>query len=147
MRGASRVAFADARDRLTEVVADADVAATVGDELFAVVRLLDQEPGLRRALADYTSAPGARLVTVRVFLSDPAGNGASATGMPLAEVAGLLQSQVKHFHEMEKQLPAEHQTGMPLASIKTEAHAADYIRRMTAKLHRPPAKTKTQRGR
>ena len=56
MRGASRVAFADARDRLTEVVADADVAATVGDELFAVVRLLDREPGLRRALADYTSA-------------------------------------------------------------------------------------------
>ena len=65
---------------------------------------------------------------------------------PLAKNS-LLQSQVKHFHEMEKQLPAEHQTGVPLASIKTEAHAADYIRRMTAKLHRPPAKTKTQRGR
>ena len=60
MRGASRVAFAEARDRLTEVVADADVAATVGDELFEVVRLLDREPGLRRALSDYASAREAR---------------------------------------------------------------------------------------
>src|SRR5215467_7128804 len=70
MRGASRVAFAEARDRLTETVADADVAATVGDELFAVVRLLDQEPGLRRALADYTSAPEARTGLVRDLLGD-----------------------------------------------------------------------------
>ena len=41
MRGASRVAFAEARDRLTEVVADVGVAATVGDEMFEVVRLLE----------------------------------------------------------------------------------------------------------
>jgi F-type H+-transporting ATPase subunit delta len=70
MRGASRVAFADARDRLTEVVADADVAATVGDELFAVVRLLDREPGLRRALADYTRPAEARTGLARDLLSD-----------------------------------------------------------------------------
>jgi F-type H+-transporting ATPase subunit delta len=60
MRGASRAAFAQARDRLTRIVADPQAAATVGDELFAVVSLLDREPGLRRALADYTAAPGAR---------------------------------------------------------------------------------------
>src|SRR5260370_13299378 len=80
MRGASRVAFALARDRLTEVVADTDVAATVGDELFAVVRLLDREPGLRRALADYTSAREAptRLVP------DPLGNPVSAATLRLA---------------------------------------------------------------
>jgi F-type H+-transporting ATPase subunit delta len=65
MRGASRVAFAEARDRLSETVRDADVAATVGDELFAVVRLLDGEPGLRRALADYTSPRRARTGLVR----------------------------------------------------------------------------------
>ena len=70
MRGASRIAFGEARDRLTATVADADVAATVGDELFAVVRLLDQEPGLRRALADYTSAPEARAGLVRDLLGD-----------------------------------------------------------------------------
>ena len=70
MRGASRVAFGEARDRLTEVVADPDVAATVGDELFAVVGLLDREPGLRRALADYTSAREARTGLVRDLLGD-----------------------------------------------------------------------------
>jgi F-type H+-transporting ATPase subunit delta len=70
MRGASRVAFGEARDRLTEVVRDAAVAATVGDELFQVVRLLDLEPGLRRALADYTSPQGARTGLVRGLFAD-----------------------------------------------------------------------------
>jgi hypothetical protein len=64
---------------------------------------------------------------------------------PLAKNS-LLQNQVRHFHEMEKELPPEHQTNTPLASIQTEGHAAAYIRRMTAKLHRAPAKTRTQRG-
>jgi len=65
MRGASRVAFAEARDRLTAAVSDPDVAATVGEELFAVVSLLDREPAVRRALADSTAAPAARTGLVR----------------------------------------------------------------------------------
>ena len=65
MRGASRVAFAEARDRLTAAVTDPDVAATIGDELFAVVSLLDREPALRRALADSTAARAARTGLVR----------------------------------------------------------------------------------
>jgi F-type H+-transporting ATPase subunit delta len=68
MRGASRAAFAQARDRLSEVVRDTGVAATVGDELFAVVSLLDREPSLRRALTDYTSAQRARTGLVRDLL-------------------------------------------------------------------------------
>jgi len=52
----------------------------------------------------------------------------------------LLQNQVKHFHELEKKLAAEHQTGIAAHLIETEGQAADYIRRMTEKLHRPPAK-------
>jgi len=52
----------------------------------------------------------------------------------------LLQSQVKHFHELEKDLPPEHKTGILLDSIQTEGQAAEYIRRMTEKLHRPPTK-------
>src|SRR5260370_39184849 len=60
MRGASRAAFGQARDALTRAVADPAVAATVGEELFAVTDLLDHEPALRRALADPTSAPAAR---------------------------------------------------------------------------------------
>ena len=65
MRGASRVAFAEARDRLTAVVSDPDVAATIGEELFAVVGVLDREPALRRALADWTAAQAARTGLVR----------------------------------------------------------------------------------
>jgi F-type H+-transporting ATPase subunit delta len=52
------------------VVRDADVAATVGEELFAVVRLLDREPSLRRALADYTSTQQARTGLVRDLLGE-----------------------------------------------------------------------------
>ena len=58
MRGASRVAFAEARDRLTAAWRDRIAAATLGDELFAVAHLLDREPGLRRALTDSTSPRG-----------------------------------------------------------------------------------------
>ena len=65
MRGASRAAFAEARDRLTAVVSDPDVAATIGEELFAVVGVLDREPALRRALADWTAAQAARTGLVR----------------------------------------------------------------------------------
>jgi F-type H+-transporting ATPase subunit delta len=65
MRGASRAAFAGARDRLAELVSDPEVAATVGDELFAVVAVLDREPALRRALADPTAALAARTGLVR----------------------------------------------------------------------------------
>ena len=52
----------------------------------------------------------------------------------------LLESHVKHFRELEKGLPPEHQTGIPFDSIRTEGQAAEYIRRMTERLHRPPAK-------
>jgi F-type H+-transporting ATPase subunit delta len=53
MRGASRASFADLSDRLAaEDVTSATVAARLGNELFAVVVLLDTEHGLRRALSD-----------------------------------------------------------------------------------------------
>ena len=53
MRGASRASFAGLSERLTaEDITSATVATGLGDELFAVVGLLDTEHGLRRALAD-----------------------------------------------------------------------------------------------
>jgi F-type H+-transporting ATPase subunit delta len=53
VRGASRVSFADLRERLTaENITTAAVATRLADELFAVVGLLDAEHGLRRALSD-----------------------------------------------------------------------------------------------
>ena len=53
MRGASRASFASLTDRLAaENITSATVATRLGDELFAVVGLLDAEHGLRRALSD-----------------------------------------------------------------------------------------------
>jgi hypothetical protein len=52
----------------------------------------------------------------------------------------LLENQVKRFRELEKDLPPEHQTSILFDSIHTEGQAAEYIRRMTERLHRPPAK-------
>jgi F-type H+-transporting ATPase subunit delta len=57
MRGASRASYAGLREKLAATVPGAPLAAQVGDELFAVTRLLDSEHGLRRALAD-TTKPG-----------------------------------------------------------------------------------------
>ena len=49
MRAASREAYAAAADVLTNISAERDpqALATAGDELLAVARLLDREPGLR----------------------------------------------------------------------------------------------------
>jgi F-type H+-transporting ATPase subunit delta len=53
MRGVSRASFAALTDRLAdEGITSAAVATTLGQELFAVVGVLDTEHGLRRALAD-----------------------------------------------------------------------------------------------
>src|SRR5260370_32831151 len=53
VRGASRVSYAELSERLTaEAISSAGVATRLGDELFAVVGLLDTEHGLRRALSD-----------------------------------------------------------------------------------------------
>ena len=56
MRGVSRASYAGLREQLSSI-STADTADQVGDELFAVVRLLDSEHGLRRALADPTKPP------------------------------------------------------------------------------------------
>ena len=60
---------------------------------------------------------------------------------PLAKNT-LLLNQVQHFREIEKRLPQEKQSGMDFESIKTERHAAEYIRKLTAVLHPHGAKVK-----
>jgi F-type H+-transporting ATPase subunit delta len=52
MRGPSRASYAELTERLEAALPGAPIAQQTGDELFAVVRLLDSEHGLRRALAD-----------------------------------------------------------------------------------------------
>jgi hypothetical protein len=47
----------------------------------------------------------------------------------------LLQYQVRHFQEVEKSLSTDQQTGHDPETILTEGHAAEYLRKMTARLH------------
>jgi len=101
MRGASRVAFAEARDRLAGAVSDRDVAATIGDELFAVVGLLDQEPALRRALADSTAARSARTGLVRDLF---AGRVSPATLDLLTVLAGAHWSAPRDIADAAEEL-------------------------------------------
>ncbi len=54
MRGASRASYGELREQLDAAATSPVIAELMGDELFAVVRLLDAEHGLRRALADPT---------------------------------------------------------------------------------------------
>ena len=74
MRGASRASYSGLRERLTVAASGAATAGTagtagkVGDELFAVVRLLDSEHGLRRALADQTKPPAEKAAVVGQLL-------------------------------------------------------------------------------
>jgi F-type H+-transporting ATPase subunit delta len=68
MRGPSRASYASLRDRLSAVAAGPATAEQVGDQLFAVVRLLDREHGLRRALADTSKPAGEKSGIVRLLL-------------------------------------------------------------------------------
>jgi F-type H+-transporting ATPase subunit delta len=63
MRGASRASYAELRDQLGALAVGPATAEQIGDQLFAVVRLLDSEHGLRRALADPTK-PGQEKATL-----------------------------------------------------------------------------------
>ena len=68
MRGASRAAVAEARQRLADAVTSAAVARTLGGELFAILGVLDDQPGLRRALTDASRRAQARAeLTRRLF--------------------------------------------------------------------------------
>jgi F-type H+-transporting ATPase subunit delta len=68
MRGPSRASLADAKERLAALAAGRGPAGRLGDELFAVVDLLDSQPSLRRALADSASARAARTGLVTAVL-------------------------------------------------------------------------------
>jgi F-type H+-transporting ATPase subunit delta len=74
MRGPSRASLAEARQQLSAAVTSAAAARTLGDELFAVVALLDGEPALRRALADSSRPAAARTGLVRELLGGKVGD-------------------------------------------------------------------------
>lgn len=70
MRGASRASLAAAKDRLGVSLAGSTAAqaADLGDQLFAIVGLLDREPALRRSLSDPSIEASARSELARTLL-------------------------------------------------------------------------------
>jgi F-type H+-transporting ATPase subunit delta len=68
MRGPSRTALAEARHQLSEAVTSAAEARTLGGELFAILGVLDEQPGLRRALSDASRPTRARTDLARRLL-------------------------------------------------------------------------------
>jgi len=69
MRGASRASYAELRDALDAVATGPRNSEQIGDQLFAVVALLDSEHGLRRALADGTKPADEKSGVVRQLLN------------------------------------------------------------------------------
>ena len=67
MRGTSRASLAEAKEKLDAVLAHADVAP-LGADLFGVLRLLDREHGLRRALSDPSRSGSDKAQLVRILL-------------------------------------------------------------------------------
>jgi hypothetical protein len=55
-------------------------------------------------------------------------------------LSALLKNQILHLHEVEKKFPPSKHSGVYINAIKTEGEAADYIRRVTARLHPEGAK-------
>jgi F-type H+-transporting ATPase subunit delta len=89
MRGASRASLSAAKEQLSVIMAGgrAGQAVEVGGELFAVVGLLDREPGLRRALSDPSRDQEARAGLARALL-------ASQLAAPAMElVTGLVTAR------------------------------------------------------
>src|ERR1700758_227068 len=75
MRGASRASYAELREQLTVVAPRKAIAEEVGDELFAVVRLLGGEHGLRRMLADPTKPAAERAAVAGALLHGKVSSG------------------------------------------------------------------------
>lgn len=71
MRGGSRASLRAAKERLSAALAGGTAAQAneVGDDLFAVVGLLDREPGLRRSLSDPSRDRAARTGLAQALLT------------------------------------------------------------------------------
>jgi len=104
MRGASRASYAGLRDRLPAVAVGPATAEQIGGQLFAVVRLLDSEHGLRRALADATKPSGEKAAVVGRLLH---GRVSEATEGLVADAASARWATSGDFADALEQLAIE----------------------------------------
>jgi F-type H+-transporting ATPase subunit delta len=103
MRGISRTSLADLREDL-DAKATSSNAVRVADELFAVVRLLDSEHGLRRALADPAKPATEKGAIVRQLLH---GKVSQPTEDLTAEAAEAKWASPGDFTDAVEQLAIE----------------------------------------
>jgi F-type H+-transporting ATPase subunit delta len=103
MRGVSRTSQAALRESL-DAKATRSNAVRVGDELFAVVRLLDEEHGLRRALADPAKPEAEKGAIVRQLLHGKISQPAEDL---TAEAAEAKWAQGTDFTDAVEQLAIE----------------------------------------
>ena len=87
MRGPSRAALAEARQRLADAVTSAAEARTLGEELFAILGVLDEEAALRRALTD-----GSRRAETRAELARRLFGG-QVSDATMALLTGMCESR------------------------------------------------------
>ncbi len=104
MRGASRASYTALRDRLADAAVGPATSEQIGDQLFAVVRLLDSEHGLRRALADSTKPPAEKADVTRRLLH---GRVSEATEGLVADAAAARWATSNDFADALEQLAIE----------------------------------------
>jgi F-type H+-transporting ATPase subunit delta len=101
MRGISRASLAEVEQRLEPATADAQAAAELGDQLFAVAGLLASQPALRRALADPSRSSEARAGLATSVLSGKVSRAAAGIA---AAVAGARWSTPSDLTDATEQL-------------------------------------------
>jgi F-type H+-transporting ATPase subunit delta len=104
MRGASRATYAGLRERLAGVAVGPATSEQIGDQLFAVVRLLDSEHGLRRALADVSKPAAEKVEVVQRLLH---GRVSEATEGLVADAASGHWASSNDFADALEQLAIE----------------------------------------
>lgn len=65
---------------------------------------------------------------------------------PSRPANALLQAQVQHLRDAEKNLPLRYQTGIYANAIRTEGEAAAYIRAVTEAIHKAHADAAAERA-
>lgn len=104
MRGASRASYASLREGLAAVAVGPATSEQIGDQLFAVVRLLDSEHGLRRALADPTKPSAEKAGVARRLLH---GRVSEATEGLVADASAAHWATPGDFADALEQLAIE----------------------------------------
>jgi F-type H+-transporting ATPase subunit delta len=104
MRGASRASYRELRDKLGGIAVGPATSEQIGDQLFAVVRLLDSEHGLRRALADATKPAAEKADVVRRLLH---GRVSEATEEMVADAVAARWATAGDFADALEQLAIE----------------------------------------